>query len=107
VGGVHFQKPISLFADGALSLGPESTCSDGGAFRILQDLPIGIVKYCSCEDLCTTVSNSSNPLEQLQVRVGTRTDSLQCIPHKNLDYCNWVSFTTKYPAFQVHNVGSN
>jgi hypothetical protein len=54
------------------------------------------------------VSNSSNLLDQFQVKVGTRTEPLQQVsPHKDPDGCNWIGFTTKYPAFQSHNFGAN
>jgi hypothetical protein len=36
----------------AFSSSPESTCSNGGAFRMLQDLTIRIVKFWSYGDLC-------------------------------------------------------
>jgi len=36
----------------AFSHAPESTCSDGDAFRMLLDLTIRIVKIWSCGDLC-------------------------------------------------------
>jgi hypothetical protein len=55
-----------------------------------------------------SVSNDSNPLEQFRVSVGTRTEPLQrFLPHENLDYSTWAGFTTKNPAFQAHNFGSN
>ena len=55
-----------------------------------------------------SVSNGSNPLERFRVRVGTGTEPLQrFLPQENPDRCNWAGFTTKNPAFQPHNFGSN
>jgi len=55
-----------------------------------------------------SASNGSNPLERFQVRVGTGPELLQrALPHENPDLCNWAGFTTKNPAFQHHNFGSN
>jgi len=55
-----------------------------------------------------SVSNGSNPLERFRVRVGTGTEPWQrFLPHENPDRCHWASFTTKNPAFQPHNFGSN
>jgi hypothetical protein len=55
-----------------------------------------------------SVSNGSNPLEQFRVSVGTGTEPLQrFLSHENLDYSTWAGFTTKNPAFQAHNFGSN
>jgi hypothetical protein len=44
-------KVLSDYAR-AFSRAPESIGSDGGAFRMLQDFTIRIVKFCSCLDLC-------------------------------------------------------
>jgi hypothetical protein len=61
-----------------------------------------------CIILIISVSNGSNPLERFRVRVGTGTEPLQrFLPHENPDHCNWAGFTTKNPAFQPHNFGSN
>jgi len=55
-----------------------------------------------------SVSNGSNPLERFRVRVGTGTEPLRrFLPHENPDHCNWAGFTTKNPAFQPHDFGSN
>jgi len=55
-----------------------------------------------------SVSNGSNLLERFQDRVGTGTKLLQrFLPHKNRDRSNWVGFTTKNLAFQVHHFGPN
>jgi len=55
-----------------------------------------------------SVSNGSNPLERFRVRVGTETEPLQrALPHENPDRCKWAGFTTKNPASEHHNFGSN
>jgi len=38
---------------------PESTCSYGGAFRMLRDLTIRILKFWSCWDLCAGLRETS------------------------------------------------
>jgi hypothetical protein len=54
------------------------------------------------------VSDSSNPLEQFRVTVGTGTEQLElALPHENPDRWNWACFTTKNPAFQLYNFGFN
>jgi len=56
----------------------------------------------------SSVSNGCNPLERFRVRVGTGRELLQWfLPHENPYRCNWAGFTTKNPAFQPHNFGSN
>jgi hypothetical protein len=56
----------------------------------------------------TSVSNGSNPLERFLVRVGTGTEPWQrFLTHENPDCCHWAGFTTKNPAFEPHNFGSN
>jgi len=42
---------------------PESTCSDGGAFRMLRYLTDRIVKFWSCWDLCTDLGRTSREAE--------------------------------------------
>jgi len=55
-----------------------------------------------------SVSNCSNPLERVWVRVRTGTEPWQqVLPHKNPDCCHWACFTTKNPSFHAHNFGSN
>ena len=68
----------------------------------------------ACNDLSIhlfdmySVSNVSNMLEWLRVRVGTGIESLQWhLPLQTPDRCNWAGFTTKHQPFQPHNVGSN
>jgi len=47
----------------ASSCAPESTGSDGGAFRMLQELTIRIVKFWSCWDLCAGLQETSRAAE--------------------------------------------
>jgi len=55
-----------------------------------------------------SISNDSNQLEQFRIRVGTGTAPWhRFLPHDNLDHCYWVGFTTKNPAYQLYNYGSN
>jgi len=47
----------------AFSGAPESTCSYGGALRMLRDLPSRIVKFWSYWDLCTDMQETSREAE--------------------------------------------
>jgi len=58
-----FQAPLEIskvLSDSArvFSGAPKSTCCDGGAFRMLQDLTCRIVKFWSSWDHCTTLWES-------------------------------------------------
>jgi len=47
----------------AFSCAPESTCSYGGAFRMLRDLTCRIVKFWSCWELCADLRETSRAVE--------------------------------------------
>jgi len=54
----------------AFSGAPESTCSYGGAFRMLRDLTSRIVKYWSYRDLCSDLWETSKRAETAEQLCG-------------------------------------
>jgi hypothetical protein len=63
--------------------------------------PLSVSMGCS-------VSNHSNPVAQVRVRIGTGTERFQpFLPHEHPDYCHLASFTTKNPWIQPDNIGCN
>jgi len=58
--------------------------------------------------LQSSVTNRSKCMVQFMVRFQLGTGELkQGSPHENPDRCDWAGFTTKIPAFQLHNFFSN
>jgi len=62
----------------------------------------------SLTHLLTSVSNGSKFPGRFRVRFHPKPDRGNGSYHtKNPDRCHWAGFTTKNPAFQFHNFGSN
>jgi hypothetical protein len=68
-----------------------------------------LVELSQCaSNVIASVNNGSHPRERFRLRVGTGIELLQrFLPHENPDSCNWAGFTTKNPAFEPLNFGSN
>jgi len=85
----------------AFSCAPESTCSDGSAFRMLQNLTIRIVKFWSCWDHCAGLQETSRaaPLHKLCRRLGVVFSQqwfLRFNNHKAFHRSNWSDTVTRF-----------
>jgi len=62
----------------AFSGAPESTCSSGGAFRMLQDVTYRIIKFWSFWDLCADLRETSRAAETTVQLYGRHQSSRDC-----------------------------